>query len=207
MAAYLCRPYSEKPLEEDNRSRLLELLRTLAYQEGEFTLRSGEKSRFYLDGKQITMRAEGSYLLAQEILRRLEDIDVVAVAGPTLGADPIVGAVCALSYPAGKPLDALIVRKEAKDHGTGRLIEGPELPPGSPVAIVEDVVTRGGMVQHSIRAIEAAGYHVARVICLVDRQAGGVDEIAASGYTVDPIFTLREIVQAYSSSQASEPSL
>ncbi|HET6382325.1 MAG TPA: orotate phosphoribosyltransferase [Armatimonadota bacterium] len=177
----------------DNRERLLRLLRTLAYREGDFTLRSGEKSRYYLDGKQVTMRPEGAYLLAQEILERLRGLDIAAIAGPTLGADPIVGAVCALSYSNGTPLAALIVRKETKDHGTGQLVEGPTLPPGSPVAVVEDVITRGGMVKHSIQALESAGYRVARVLCLVDRQSTGVQELRDAGYVVDPIFTLEDV--------------
>ncbi|MDQ2732317.1 MAG: orotate phosphoribosyltransferase [Armatimonadota bacterium] len=178
---------------DDRRARLLHLVRELAYQEGDFTLRSGEKSRFYLDGKQVTMHPEGAYLLAQEILERLRGLEVAAIAGPTLGADPIVGAVSALSYPAGTPMAALIIRKETKDHGTGKLVEGPTLPPGSPVAVVEDVITRGGMVKHSIQALEGAGYRVVRVVCLVDRLSTGVEELRKEGYNVDPIFTLDEI--------------
>src|SRR5579872_1665010 len=94
---------------QSDRDRLLHLVRTLAYREGEFTLRSGETSRFYLDGKQVTMHPEGAYLLAKAILERLKGLGVVAVAGPTLGADPIVGSVSALSFQAGMPMAALIV--------------------------------------------------------------------------------------------------
>lgn len=179
---------------EATRERLLHLVRTLAYREGEFTLRSGEKSSFYLDGKQVTMHPEGAFLLAKAILQKLRGLNVAAVAGPTLGADPIVGAVSALSWQERMPMVAIIVRKEAKDHGTGRLLEGPRLSPGSSVAIVEDVVTRGGMVLHSIRAVEAAGYRVAKVICLVDRQSTGASELRAAGYDFDPIFILEEVV-------------
>ena len=180
----------------EKRLRLLQLVRNLAYREGEFTLRSGEKSRFYLDGKQVTMRAEGAALFAELILDKLADTGVLAIGGPTLGADPIVGAVSALSFHRGQPLAALIVRGEEKDHGTGKLVEGPQLPPGSSVAVVEDVVTRGGAVMHAIHALEAAGYRVEHVLCLVDRQSTGGDLLRSAGYRFDPIFTLEEVTSA-----------
>jgi len=168
----------------------------LAYREGDFTLRSGEKSQFYLDGKQVTMTAEGAALFAEIILERLKGSRVVAIGGPTLGADPIVGAVSALSFKSGQPLAALIVRKEEKDHGTGKLVEGPPLPAGACVAVVEDVVTRGGAIMHAIRALEGAGYRVERVFCLVDRQSTGADLLRTAGYHFEPIFTLDEVVNA-----------
>src|SRR5262245_47480807 len=133
------------------RERLAELLRTRSLMFGEFTLASGRRSRFYFDSKRTTLTAEGAYLAASEILRTIRErgIEADAIGGMTLGADPIVCPVAALSHVAGRPLRAFIVRKEAKSHGTAREIEG-ELEPGSRVIVVDDVVTTGGSTLKAI---------------------------------------------------------
>ena len=105
------------------RDRLATLIRERALRYGDFVLRSGARSTFYLDCRQITLDAEGAYLVGSLILDRLRGVRVQAVGGPAMAAVPIVGAVCALSFAAGRPLAGFVVRKEPKDHGTGNLIE------------------------------------------------------------------------------------
>jgi orotate phosphoribosyltransferase len=161
---------------DEARPRLLALLRELSYQEREVVLASGQRSTFYIDCKQTALTAEGHFLvglLITDLLRR-EAPEVRAVGGLTMGADPIASAVATYSFAAGRPLDAFYVRKEPKGHGTQAWIEGDRrVPPGTPVAIVEDVCTTGGS---SLKAVERARLHgleVRRVIALVDRAEGG----------------------------------
>ncbi|MGD8375009.1 MAG: orotate phosphoribosyltransferase [Acidobacteriota bacterium] len=175
------------------RERLRELLRERSLRFGEFVLASGRKSSFYFDSKQTTLHPEGAYLTARcilDLVRRLE-VPVRAVGGLTLGADPIVCAVTAVSHLEGLPLAGFIVRKEAKGHGTAREIEAaPE--PGTPVLIVDDVVTTAGSTLKAIEAAEAAELRVQAVTCLVDREEGGAAALAA--YPFHPIFRRGEIL-------------
>ena len=175
-----------------NRERLRELLKRHSLMFGDFTLASGRKSNFYFDSKRTTLLPEGSYLAALEILRaiREHEIEAEAIGGMTLGADPLVCPVAALSQTQGTPLRAFIVRKATKGHGTERRIEG-NLEPGSRVIVVDDVVTTGGSTLSAIEAVEAAGYRVVAVLCLVDREEGGADKLAAWPYY--PLFRRHEI--------------
>jgi orotate phosphoribosyltransferase len=161
---------------------------------GDFTLASGKKSTFYFDSKRTTLLPEGAWLTAREVLRLVRDkgIRAEAIGGLTLGADPIVCPVAALSHVEGPKLRAFIVRKEAKEHGTGRRIEG-NLPAASRVIIVDDVVTTAGSTLKAIEAAEAEGHSVAAVICLVDREEGGAAKLAA--YPFFPLFSRREIFE------------
>jgi len=172
----------------EKRERLKQLIKERALSFGEVTLSSGKPSNYYLDAKMVTMDPEGAYLLAETLLEMLPE-DVEAIGGPTLGADPIVGAVAALSYLKGKPIAAFLVRKEAKSHGKLKLIEGPfPAKSGTKVAIVEDVVTTGNSVLQAIRAAEDAGAKVVAVMALVDRLEGAREEFEARGYRFIPIF-------------------
>ena len=163
---------------------------------GDFTLASGKKSKFYFDSKKTTLLPEGAYLAARETLRviRREGIQASAIGGLTLGADPLVCPVAALSHVEGPPLRAFIVRKEAKEHGTGRQIEG-NLEPGSRVIIVDDVVTTAGSTLKAIEAAEAAGYPVVAVLCLVDREEGGTERL--SNWPFYPLFRKSEIFERH----------
>ena len=174
------------------REQLRDLLKSRSLMFGDFTLASGKKSKYYFDSKRTTLLAEGAWLTAREVLRLVRDkgIKADAVGGLTLGADPIVCPVAALSHSEGPPLRAFIVRKEAKDHGTGRQIEG-VLDPGSRVIVVDDVVTTAGSTLKAIEAAEAAGHTVVAVICLVDREEGGSEKLAK--YPFYPIFRKSEI--------------
>ena len=177
------------------RDRLRELLKERSLKFGEFTLASGRKSNFYFDSKQTTLDPEGAYLTARCILDlvRERDINAEAIGGLTLGADPIVCAVTAVSYKEGRPLRGFIVRKETKGHGTGRAVEGAP-PEGTRVIIVDDVITTAGSTLKAIEAAERAGLKVAAVIALVDREEGGAE--ALSAYPFHPLFRRSEILPA-----------
>jgi orotate phosphoribosyltransferase len=177
---------------ENEREQLRVLLKQESLIFGDFTLASGKKSTFYFDSKRTTLLPDGAWLTAREILRliRKERIEANAIGGLTLGADPIVCPVAALSHVEGPTLRAFIVRKETKEHGTGRRIEG-NLPTGSRVIIVDDVVTTAGSTMKAIEAAEAEGHTVVAVICLVDREEGGAAKLAA--YSFFPVFRRSEI--------------
>lgn len=175
-----------------DRDRLKDLLLEHSLMFGDFTLASGKKSRFYFDSKKTTLLPEGAYLTAVEVLHLLRSngVRADAIGGLTLGADPIVCPVAALSHVEGPPLRAFIVRKEAKEHGTGRRIEG-RLEPGSRVVIVDDVVTTAGSTLKAIEAAEEAGHEVCAVVCVVDREEGGTERL--SKWPFFPIFRRSEI--------------
>jgi len=153
---------------------------------------SGKKSTFYFDSKRTTLRPDGAWLTARQILALIRErgIKADAIGGLTLGADPIVCPVAALSHAEGPALRAFIVRKEAKEHGTGRRIEG-NLPERSRVIVVDDVVTTAGSTLKAIEAAEEEGHTVVAVICLVDREQGGTERLAA--YPFYPLFRKGDI--------------
>ena len=175
-----------------DRERLRTLLRRHSLIFGEFTLVSGRKSEFYFDSKKTTLLPEGAFLAAAELLAtiRREGIAAEAIGGMTLGADPLVCPVAALSHIEGPPLRGFIVRKQSKGHGTGRRIEG-DLEPGCRVIVVDDVVTTGGSTLAAIEAVEAAGHSVVAVLCLVDREEGGAEKL--SKWPFHPLFRRNEI--------------
>ena len=152
-----------------HRDELLELLKTKSLQKGDFTLASGQKSTYYIDGKLSTLDARGAYLTARIFLAMLADDVPDAVGGLTLGADPIVGAMLSMAGMEDLALKGFIVRKSAKGHGTQSLIEGP-LADGDRAAIIEDVITTGGSSLQAIEAVRAMGCKVDRVLVVVDRQ-------------------------------------
>ena len=169
--------------QEQTTARLLELaLERNAIRYGDFTLSSGRKSTYYFDGRLLSLDPEGAHLIGKAMLPIVSDAGVAAIGGPTLGADPIVAAVAMASWQQGTPLPAFIVRKEAKEHGTAQLIEGPLPPPGTSVAIVDDACTTGGSLFHAIAAAEEAGCTVALVMAVLDRNEGGSDTIRQRGY-------------------------
>ena len=174
------------------RQILLDLFAKFAYKEGDFVLSSGQKSNFYLNGKEVTLRAEGALCVGKLLLSILPK-NTDAVAGLTLGADPIVTSVSVVSAYENRPIPALIVRKEAKGHGTKAYIEGPSLAENSKVVVLEDVVTTGKSAMLSVERLRNAGYKVEDIITLVDRQAGGAQFYQSQGLNFQSIFTLTEI--------------
>jgi orotate phosphoribosyltransferase len=177
------------------REKLLHLLKEKAYQRGKVILSSGKESDFYIDCRPVTLHPEGAYLVGQLLFRMLQDSPepIQGVGGLTMGADPIATAVSLTSYWEGKPIPAFIIRKEPKQHGRGLWIEGiSNLPPGTPVAIVEDVVTTGAS---SIKAIDRAveeGLKVVKILAIVDREEGGKENLRKHGYELQALFTRRD---------------
>ncbi|MGG6296990.1 orotate phosphoribosyltransferase [Leptolyngbya sp. AN02str] len=182
------------------RQQLLTLFCEVAYREGEFTLTSGQKSNYYINSKQVTLHPWGGLAVGRVLLSMLPE-DAVAVSGLTLGADPLVTATSVVAAYEGRSLTALIVRKEAKGHGTQAFIEGPTLPPDSPVVVLEDVVTTGQSALKAVERLTAAGYRVNHIISLVDRQEGGSELYAEKGLQFQAIFSIPDLRQRWSELQ------
>jgi len=179
-----------------DRERLKQIILKLSYEKRLVTLASGRESDFYFDGKQTTLHAEGGFLVGKLFYQAIKDLDKVeAVGGITLGADPIATATSIAAYLDGKMIHAFIIRKEPKGHGTGQWLEGRKnLPPGTRVIIVEDVVTTGGSSMKAVQRAEEEGLKVLGIVTLVDREEGGRENIEAEGYWLRTIFTKSELV-------------
>jgi orotate phosphoribosyltransferase len=178
-----------------DRRRFLTLLREKSYERRKVVLSSGRESDFYIDCRQSTLDAEGAVLTGRLFCAMLERGErPEAVGGITLGADPIVTAVSLTSSLRGWPVPAFIIRKEPKKHGTEQWIEGTKnLRPGMRVAILEDVVTTGASTIRAIERAVGSGLVVARVLCLVDRNEGGSEAVAAAGYRIEPMFLKEDV--------------
>jgi orotate phosphoribosyltransferase len=165
--------------------RLHRLLLDRSVRQGDFVLASGQRSSYYIDCRLTTMSAEGQRLIGELGWRAVLDAGwrPQAVGGLTMGADPVAYAVAAASFGTKLPLDAFSVRKEAKAHGTGRVIEGC-FTEGADVVIVEDVITTGGSAQRAIATVEAAGGRVLGVLAVVDREEGGRTTLEREGREV-----------------------
>ena len=174
------------------RQALLDLFCEVAYREGDFLLSSGQKSTYYINGKQVTLHPQGGLAVGRILLPYISP-GTVAVAGLTLGADPIVTAASVVAAYEGRSLAALIVRKEVKGHGTQAYIEGPTLPSGSPVVVLEDVVTTGQSAMKAVDRLREAGYQVEEVITLVDRQQGGAEFYQKVGLKFQAVFTIQDL--------------
>ena len=151
------------------KEELLELLKRDAYKKGDYTLSSGRKSEHYVNCKPVTLSSRGLTLSSVMLLEAVEK-ESVAVAGLTLGADPLVSGVAVVCGLDNIKVDALIVRKEAKGHGTQAYIEGKLPPKGSKITVLEDVITTGGSAIKAAKRLRDAGYTVNRVAAIVDRQ-------------------------------------
>jgi orotate phosphoribosyltransferase len=174
-----------------DRDALRELIRERALKFGTFTLASGREASYYLDCRQVTLHSEGARLIADGMLELLEGNLPDLVGGMAIGADPITGAVITLAGTRNLPLRGVMVRKEAKGHGTGKFVEGP-FAEGERLVIVEDVVTTGGSSLQAIERCEAVGLRVKRVLAIVDRLEGGAEAFAARGYELTTLFTIRD---------------
>jgi len=177
------------------REVLLPLLAAKAYRHGSFTLASGRTSHHYVNCKPVSLSGAGLALLGALMLEQVE-AEAAAVAGLTLGADPLVSAVALQAALHGRDLDALIVRKEAKGHGTGAWLEGPLPAPCRVITVLEDVVTTGGSSLKAVTQLRAAGYNVNRVVTIVDRQEGGQEAMQAAGLELRSLFLLEQVAAA-----------
>jgi orotate phosphoribosyltransferase len=182
------------------RQHLLDLLCQLAYQEGDFVLSSGLRSSYYVNKTQVTLHPQGALAIGRIFLSQLPT-GTQAVAGLTLGADPMVTAVSVVSAYENQPIPALIVRKESKGHGTKAYIEGPSLPTGASVVVLEDVVTTGHSAMLAVERLQQAGYSVNQVIALVDRQQGGTELYRSAGLKFQSVFSIQEIQERWAQLQ------
>lgn len=186
------------------KQQLLDLICTDAYKEGDFVLSSGQQSSYYINGKLVTLHPQGGQMVGRVMLDYLNNT-VVGVGGLTLGADPIVTAVSVVAAYEGRSITPLIVRKEAKGHGTQAYIEGPVLPENSNVVILEDVVTTGQSAMKAIVRLRDAGYTVNQVISLVDRQQGGAEYYAQAQIDFKAVYKISEIQTRWQELQAPSP--
>jgi len=176
------------------RADLLDLFCLGAYQEGDFVLSSGQRSTYYINGKLVSLHPQGALMMGRLLLAQIP-AEVQAVAGLTLGADPMVTAVSLVAAYSDRILYPLIVRKEAKGHGTQAYIEGVPLLPNTPVAVLEDVVTTGQSALKAVTRLRGAGYQVDHILALVDRQQGGAELYAQEGLAFQALFTIKDIQQ------------
>ena len=174
-----------------HRQALIDLVRQRALTLGDFTLASGKKSTYYLDCRKVTLDSQGAVLIGNGMLDLLAADLPPLVGGMALGADPITAAILAAAGQRGIPLRGVMVRKEAKQHGAGQLVEGPYAP-GEELVIVEDVVTTGGSSLTAIERCEAVGLKVRRVLAIIDRQEGGQEAFAARGYQLTSLLTIKD---------------
>src|SRR5882724_5931699 len=174
-----------------DRDALQQVVREKALKFGEFTLASGKKASYYLDCRQITLDSQGARLIGEGMLELLAGDIPELVGGMAIGADPITAAILTLAGVRGISLRGVMVRKEAKQHGTGKFVEGP-FREGERIVIVEDVVTTGGSSLAAIERCEAVGLKVERVLAIIDRLEGGREAFAKLGYELTTLFTVRD---------------
>ena len=168
------------------KKELINILKKYAYKHGHFTLSSGQESEHYVNCKPVILTGRGLELVSKMML---ENIDDKCVAGLTLGADPLVSGVALVGKGAG-----LIIRKEPKGHGTQSQIEGPLPPVGTTITVLEDVTTTGESAIKAVEVLRSSGYHVNRVVTIVDRQEGASDSMLAAGLEFRSLVTLEELV-------------
>ena len=175
------------------KEELLKMIKEKCYRKGDFLLSSGNFSEHYVNCKPVTLTGRGLTLASMMLL---EHVDTPVVAGLTLGADPLVSGVAVCSALDMKFVDALIVRKEPKGHGTGAWIEGPEFPEGTKVTVLEDVITTGGSAIKAVKQLRDAGYEVKRVVSIVDRQENGEADTAMklAGLELISLYTLKDFI-------------
>ncbi len=176
----------------NKKDRLKKLVLEKAVKRGEFTLASGQKSNYYINGKLIALTSDGLALMAEFFLDEIEKEKADAVGGMVIGADPIVGAILTLADQRGIKLDGFLVRKEPKGHGTRSQVEGP-VKDGARVIVIEDVSTTGGSSKKAIDALKELNCEIVKVITLVDRQQGAAENFAKWGYRFSSIFTKEEL--------------
>ncbi|WP_282838073.1 orotate phosphoribosyltransferase [Microbacterium flavum] len=183
---------ASSPELEAERRALIDLIAAEAVFHGDFTLSSGKKATYYVDMRKLTLDHRAAPAIGRLVLDAVRDLDVDAVGGLTLGADPIANAVMHASVAAGTPVNAFVVRKEPKDHGRGRQIEGAEVA-GTRVVIVEDTSTTGGSPLKAAEVVRDAGAEVVAVVTVVDRKTGAQAAVEAAGFEWRSIIDLDDL--------------
>ncbi|MBF0570505.1 MAG: orotate phosphoribosyltransferase [Candidatus Omnitrophica bacterium] len=179
---------------EQDKSELFCLLKARAFFTGKFILSSGKESNFYLDARLVTLSAPGAYLTARIMLAMVKDDHLDAIGGPTLGADPMVGAIASLSFQEGRPINTFIIRKQPKAHGKQQQVEGPLLKEGGSVVIIDDVATTGKAFVESIEVLQKMNIKIKKAICVIDRGEGAHEALSKYGVPLQSIFTISEFL-------------
>ena len=177
----------------EKRIVLLRLLKERSYKKGDFVLSSGKKSKHYLNCKPVTLNGLGLKLIS-ELFLEMMDTRSQAVSGLTLGADPLVSGVIITAANKDFSLDGLIIRKEIKDYGTKSGIEGPELRKEIPITVLEDVVTTAGSSLKAIEKLRENNFIVKEVLCIVDRQEGGKENLLNNNIKLKSLFTIQDFL-------------
>jgi len=171
---------------------LLALIKEKALLRGKFILASGRESDYYLDLRRITLDSRGAALIGEILFKRFEGIKYNAIGGPAVGAVPIVGAVLNYAGLKGVDLKGFFARKEAKDHGTGKLIEGP-VEPGDRAIVVEDTTTTAGNLIRTCNAAKDFGMVIVKVVVIVDRLEGASEKMKSAGYDYEALITTTDL--------------
>lgn len=176
------------------KDELFQLLKEKSFQRKKVTLSSGKQSDYYLDGRATTLSARGAHLAAELILDLVKDLSIDAIGGPMLGADPLAGAIAAVSSIKGEPVQTFIVRKEPKKHGLSLMIEGPPLKSGMKAVIIDDVATTGGSLVKAIEVLEKEGVSVKKAVVLVDRIEGAKEALKAKNCELISLFSIDQFL-------------
>lgn len=178
---------------KEARAKLLEMIMRDAYFREKIILSSGKESDYYIDARLVTLQPLGAYLTARLMLERVKDVDYDAIGGPTLGADPMIGAIGVISVVDRRERPCFIIRKAAKAHGKQKQVEGPLLERGARVVLIDDVATTGKAFLESLDVLEPMGIKVVRALCIVDRGEGAREALAKRGLELVSLFEIGEI--------------
>jgi orotate phosphoribosyltransferase len=177
------------------KEKLLTLLKNEALYKGPVTLASGKVSNFYIDVRKVSLSSEGIYLISHLVWELIKTEAIYAIGGPTLGADPMVSGVCMVAHENKKSLKGFLIRKNAKEHGRQRLIEGKELVAGERVVIVDDVATSGSSFVKAIEVLKQEEVKIVKAITVVDREEGAKDNLAKLGFPLISLFTKSDFLK------------
>jgi orotate phosphoribosyltransferase len=177
----------------NDREELKQIIQERSILKGDFTLVSGKKSTYYINGKMTTLNSRGLYLSAKLLLDLLESCEYDAFAGPTIGADPIIGALLTLTAERGLEKEGFLIRKQSKEHGTRKLVEG-NITKGARVVLLEDVTTTGGSLIRAADAVAESGGEIVCIITLVDREEGAAKNLADAGFEFRSLFKVKELL-------------
>jgi len=178
----------------DDRAQLFDILLKDAFFREKIILSSGKESDYYIDARLVTLTSAGAYYCAKVMLDMVKDETFDAIGGPTLGADPMIGAINAVSHQQGKELKTFIIRKAPKAHGKQQQTEGPALKEGDEVILIDDVATTGKAFLQSLDVLDKMNVKAKKALCIVDRQEGAKEAVAARGCELISIFTAEEFL-------------
>lgn len=176
----------------DAETQLLSLLNRRSFRRGDFTLASGQKSTYYIDGRTSATYSEGAFLIGRVLYERTKDLGIDALGGLAVGAVPLTTAAVLHYHLNGRPMEGFWVRDQAKGHGTKKTVEGAALPPGARVVVVDDVFTTGGSALKAVEAVRAGGCEVVQVLALVDRLQGAAKAFGELGIDYRAVFTIHD---------------